>query len=340
MTARPSANDAHESTSSEAGADPAATEHGADVVQEVPSPGEATVAVTENDAAPVEEAAGRPAVQVEAAQPPLAPVTASQTLPSESPKPWWQRAWAVLGAVVGIVGAVTGVISIVPLLVRDVTTPDSLAVTAESADAELAPVFAVPIGADWSDFPTSSGACSQEQQAWLDDVGTRLTERFMVSVGNRASEGATLSLKDFRGQGETASTSSEAVAVVCDRGGTGGSSMRAARVDPASGRTAVYAQADPSLPDNPLVFNLAPGESGDFALLVQSSADFTGDLVFTVSVGSESWTAVLPVDGGVSVPGLAAQRFTISEGGLACVGTEPCDPHEVLQDLMLASGKV
>lgn len=260
--------------------------------------------------------------------------------PAQPRRPWWQRAWAIFGAVVGIVGAITGVIGILPLLFRDVTTPESLTVAVESADAELAPVFAVPIDTDWSSFPAAVGSCTQEQLAWLDGAGRRLAERYLVSVGNAASEGAMLSLKDFRGEGQGASTPAQAVAVICDQTGSGGSALRAARVDPASGRTAVYAQADPSLPDNPLVFNLAPGESGDFALLVQSSADFDGELVFTASLGSKTWTVTLPVNGGVSASGVAAQRFTVVDGRLACVGPDPCDPDQVLTELLVASGRV
>lgn len=274
-------------------------------------------------------AVGEP-VALSAASPPPAP---------ESPrkKRWWQHAWAVIGVVVGIVGAVTGVISILPIIFRDATDPESLNVSVESADAEFAPVFAVPLLADWASFPTATRACSAEQLAWLQSEGIPLRERYLVTVGNAAQEGATMSLAKFRGEGSVGGPAT-AVAVVCDQTGAGTPAMRAARIDPATGAGAAYVLPDPSLPSNPLVFNLAPGESGQFALLVQSSAAFTGDLVFTGSVGKQTWQETLPLKGELDLPGVAEQRLAVVDGVLSCEGDMECDPAEVLAALVEAAG--
>jgi hypothetical protein len=255
--------------------------------------------------------------------------------PAPEPKPWWRRTWALASAAIGIIGAVTGVVGVVPLLFRDATTLDSLTVSAATAESELAPVFAVPVTADWAAFPTSDAACDAAQLAWLQAEGTALTQRYLISVANVAAEGAMLSLKDFRGSGEAAAVPVSHIAVICDRTGAGESGIRTALLDPATGRTAVYVQPNPDLPDNPLVFNLAPGENGQFALLVRSSADFSGRLVFTAALGAQTREVELPIDGG-DIIGTGATRFTVVDGRLACVGDAPCVPQDVVAALLAA----
>ncbi len=255
-------------------------------------------------------------------------MTEAAAAPS-SRAPWWRRTWALVSAAIGVIGAVTGVIGVWPLLVRDATSLDSLTVAVESAESELAPVFAVPLEAEWSSFPESAERCDAGQLDWLEANGERLARRHLVSVANVASEGAMLSLKGFRGDGEVTAPASH-VAVTCDLTGAGESGIRTAVVDAASGGIAVYVQPDPSLPDNPLVFNLAPGENGQFALLVQSSADFAGRIVFTESLGGQEREVELPLEGKVVLPGLVPERLTVSGGRLSCVSTSPCDADALI----------
>lgn len=262
--------------------------------------------------------------------------------PSSSPgakvnRRWWKHAWAVFGAVVGVVGAVTGVIGVVPFLFPDATRPESLTVRVTAVTDEFSPVYAVPLTTDWASFPISSGRCSSAQRSWLQREGTLLAGRYLVSVGNTAGDGATMSLSAFRGKGETGGPAG-AIAVVCDQSGAGAGNMRAAVLDPSTGQGAVYVQRDPSLPTNPLVFNLAPGESGQFALVVQSSAAFAGTLVFTGSIGEHVWQQELPVPGGVSVPGVAQQRLIVSDGSLTCEGQPGCDVRTIIAALVDESG--
>jgi len=252
-------------------------------------------------------------------------------------KPWWRHTWAAVSALVAVVGAITGIVSILPLIFRDATTLDSLTISAESIESDLSPTFAVPLTADWSSFPASSSVCDATQLSWLESNGMRLEERFLISVANAAKEGAMMSLKNFTGIGEVVAGPPTNVAVTCDQTGGGTSNLRAAQLDPATGRTAVYVQSDPSLPDNPLVFNLAPGENGQFAITLESSADFSGTIVFIEALGTETREVTLPI-GEVALPGTAPIRFTVKDGGLACVAVEDCVPADILTGLKAAAG--
>jgi hypothetical protein len=252
-------------------------------------------------------------------------------------KPWWRHTWAGVSAAVAVIGAITGVITIWPLIFANNTTLDSLTVSAESIESDPAPSFAVPLTADWESFPASASVCDAAQLAWLEANGTRLEERFLVSVANSASGGPMMSLKDFHGLGDVVAAPPTNVAVTCDQTGGGPSSLRSAKLDPATGLTAVYVQPDPTLPDNPLVFNLAPGENGQFAITLQSSADFSGAIVFVEALGTQTREVTLPI-GDVNLPGTAAIRFTVTGGNLACLGLESCVPDEVLATLKTAAG--
>lgn len=237
-----------------------------------------------------------------------------------------------------MLGTVTGVIGIWPLVFRNATSLDSLTVTVEPAESERVAVFAVPITAAWDTFPVSDSVCDGQQRTWLEENGTRLTERFLVSVSNTADDGAMLSLKDFRGDGEVGEPQPMHVAVTCDEAGAGASNLRSALIDPSTGRIGVYVQPDPALPVSPLVFNLAPGENGQFALSIRSSADFTGAIVFTEALGDDTRLVTLPIDGGLDVPGTAATRFTVQDGRLACEAVADCTPAETIDALLRAAG--
>ena len=244
-----------------------------------------------------------------------------------------------MSAIVAVLGAVTGVVGVMPILFRNATTLDTFTVSVESAEAQRVAVFAVPITAAWTTFPTSQDVCDDGQLAWLEEHGTRLFERFLVSVSNTADQGAMLSLKDFRGQGEVSGSAPTHVAVTCDQAGAGASTLRSASVDPSSGRVGVYVvESDPGIPPSPLVFNLAPGENGQFALNIRSSADFVGSIVFTEALGDESRVVTLPLDGGLAVPGTAPIRFTVEGGELACAGVEGCTPADTIAALVRAAG--
>jgi hypothetical protein len=244
-----------------------------------------------------------------------------------------------VSAIVAVVGAVTGIVSIVPLVFRNATTLDSLTVAVQPAESQRVAVFAVPITAAWDTFPVSESVCDAPQLAWLEANGSRLAERFLVSVSNTADDGAMLSLKDFRGEGEVSVPNPLHVAVTCDQAGAGASNLRSALIDPATGGIGVYVAPEPNAPVNPLVFNLAPGENGQFALNVRSSADFSGTIVFTEALGDDSRVVSLPIDGGVNAPGTAATRLTVRDGRLACeAALADCTAANTIAALLRAAG--
>lgn len=257
--------------------------------------------------------------------------TSKRAVPEPRNKPWWQQTWAIASAIVAVVGAVTGVIGVWPLIFRDATTLDSLEVSVEPADSPLAPVYAIPVDVDWSTFPTSSSVCDADQLRWLTANGEVLAERFLVSVANSAKEGALLSLKEFHGVGEVVPGPPTHIAVVCDQTGAGASNLRSARIDPGSGSLAAYQQNDPSLPDDPLVFTLAPGENGQFVLFVRSSAAFTGHLAFLAALGTDTRQVELPT-GQLELPALAPVAFVVRDGLLACEIPD-CDAATVIAGL-------
>lgn len=271
-----------------------------------------------------------------AATPP-APRPAAPTTGSAA-RPWWQRTWAIISAIVAVLGAVTGVVGIWPLVFRNTTNLDSLTVAVQPAESPRSAVFAVPITAPWNTFPTSESFCDDAQLAWLEANGRRLVERFLVSVSNTADDGAMLSLKDFRGDGTASDPDPLHVAVTCDQAGAGASNLRSALIDPSTDRIGVYVASDPAQPVSPLVFNLAPGENGQFALSIRSSADFAGSVVFTEALGDETRLVTLPIDDGLDVPGTAAIRFTVQDGGLVCDAVEDCTPNDTITALLRAAG--
>ena len=74
--------------------------------------------------------------------------------------------------------------------------------------------------------------------------------------------------------------------------------------------------------------------------MIQSSADFDGEIVFTSALGGQSWDVTLPLDQALSVPGVAPQRLVVAGSGLACAGADDCDPSEVIAQVLAAHGSL
>jgi hypothetical protein len=267
-----------------------------------------------------------------------APAASAEASPASDSAPPQRRrlslAAKVASAIIGVVGAVTGLVSILPIVFRDASSLDSLTVSVEPIESAAVQLFAVPLGAPWESFPVAEDVCSDDQLAWLHEHGAPMRERYLLEVTNTAKEGAMLSLKDFRGEGESGSPTEVSVAVLCDQSGVP-SQLRAASLDPSSGGSAKYEQNNPNIPDNPLVYNLAPGETGQIAFSVRSTQDFVGQIVVTVSLGADERDTVLPFGDELVVPGVAAApaRFTVTDGRLDCVLDPGCVPLDVLARL-------
>jgi hypothetical protein len=237
----------------------------------------------------------------------------------------------VISAAIGVIGAVTGVVSILPIVLRDASSVDSLVATVEPIESPLTHLFALPANADWESFPTSVEGCDTDQFDWLAERGTELHERYLLEVANSAKEGAMIALKDFRGEGEVSAAGEQLISVLCDQSGVT-SQLRAASLDPASGEPARYVQNNPNVPDNPLVYTLEPGETGQIALSLRSAFDFSGEVVVTVALGTEKKDVVLPFGDTLTVAGVSQDpaRFTVRGGVLSCIADEECVVEDVI----------
>lgn len=254
----------------------------------------------------------------------------------------WSTTTKVLSGVVAVVGAATGIFTIVQSVTRDASSFDTLSISATAVNAGETE-FALPLaqlGRD--DFPAGVHACSPEQLEWLNSHALQLDRRLRVDMRNFASEGAMLALVDFRAEPEAGmGTSSTHILVSCPVESTV-SVARAAllRVD-AQGDTARFrplpnSQSASSLPDVPVSWNLAPGESGVVDIKLASQQPLTGSLLVTVLSGREE--ADVPISGAAfDLPGLWKHGdvyLSVGETGLECVtetrgGPETCAESDV-----------
>ena len=251
--------------------------------------------------------------------------------------------WRVISALVAAISLVTGVIAVVPIFTRDATNFGSLRL--EAADYGAALEFGVPPTVDFTSFPSGvPGACDTAQQAWLESHGARIHTTVLIGLRNVASEGAMLSLNRFRGIGETVKTA-PLVKVVCDPTGGSADNLQAARLlisDPtqvAYFDKSAFGQTQEGIPDSPVAWNLAPGETGQIVMVFFPTASFTGRLQLTAMSGTESQE--FPISVGASdeltAPSLVrgGVAFLRVDGGLICLQIEgaetvPCDIANLL----------
>lgn len=282
------------------------------------------------------EAAPAEAIPAEAAPGPVAPNPRRNLL---------QRVGPVGRAISGLVATIsfiTGIIAVVPIFTRDATNFDSLRIEASALAGELE--FAVPTDAPFDAFPEGpAGACSAEQQAWLQANGRPIVTRYLVDLRNVASEGPMLALKQFRGTGESGQGAG-LIKVVCDPTGAGAGQLQYARLlvsDPtqiAYFDKSAYGQTAEGIPDSPVAWNLAPGETGQIVLALFPTAPFTGSLELTAVSGTEERQFAITVADGeeLALPGLVrgGLAYLQVDGGLRCLQIEgaervECEPSEL-----------
>jgi hypothetical protein len=246
---------------------------------------------------------------------------------TETPRPrertWWSLPIRIISGTVAVVGAVTGVISIVPILFPDSSGLGSLSVTA-GADDSAPHEFALPFAALDSGFPIADVPCSGDQLAWLDEHATSIQRHFMIDMRNSASDGAMLALIDFRADVEYDASAATDVLVVCPTD-TASATVKAAAlaVDDrkATARFSALTAAGQPVPEIPVAWNLAPGETGRLQIVLTGERGTSGDLVVTALVGGDENT--VPIDGpGFQLPGLwqaGAAYLRVGSAGLECV---------------------
>lgn len=229
----------------------------------------------------------------------------------------------VIGGLVAAVSFVTGIIAVVPILTRDATNFDSLRLESSPLAGDLE--YAVPAAADFSGFPQgAAGVCDPAQQAWLEANGQPITTAYLVDVRNVASEGPMLALTRLRGIGESGSEPA-LVKVVCSPTGASAVGLQAARLLVSDAAQIAYfdksafGQTAEGIPDSPVAWNLAPGETGQFALSLFPTQSFAGRLDFTVISGTDQRDFVVVEE--ISLPGLVrgGLSYLVVDGGLACI---------------------
>lgn len=249
----------------------------------------------------------------------------------------WSMTIKLLSAVVAVVGAVTGVVSVVQVLTRDTSSANTLSVTSTVADTGAAE-FALPLSEIDSDFPASAAPCGREQLDWLNKRAIPLERRLRITMRNNASEGAMLALVDFRANVEMkTSPSATHILVVCPTDApTTAARAASLQVDDAKAtarfRVLRSSQQTQAVPDVPVTWNLAPGETGVIDIELAAERGTTGTLVATMLAGrSES---VVPIQGSAfELPGMwrhGLSYFTIGTTGFECVEdaaneTLPCN---------------
>ncbi len=244
----------------------------------------------------------------------------------------------VIGGLVAAISFVTGIIAVVPIFTRDATNFDSLRLEGTVLDRYLE--YGVPMSVDLTDFPQGSpGVCDPAQQAWLESRGQAITTTFLIDVRNVASEGPMLALKNVRGVGDQAGDP-PLLKVVCDPSGASSVNLQAARLLISDAAQVAYfdksafGHTQEGIPDSPVAWNLAPGETGQFALTILPTQGFTGQLALTAISGTDEREFTILEE--ITVPGLvrAGLTYLMVDGGLNCLridGAEriPCEIGEL-----------
>ena len=213
------------------------------------------------------------------------------------------RTWAVIGAAIGIVGAVTGVISIMPILAANGSGVDDLRLTA-TPYPEAATEWALPVGTDLSTYPATPGeGCTEDRRAWLQERATPIHRTLLLDLRNVANDGPMLSVSDVRIDGERFPGRETAVLVICDPASVPPTSLEAAMLDASTPKSVAVFSAEAygiqqeGLPDLPVTWNLAPGETGLVVLRVGSTVAYDGTLTVGVVDAGKKTELQISVDG-------------------------------------------
>jgi hypothetical protein len=174
--------------------------------------------------------------------------------------------------------------------------------------------------------------------------GQQITTRYVIDMRNAASEGAMLALKQFRGVGE-AGTGAGLVKVLCDPTGAAAGQVQVARLlvsDPAQVAyfdKSAYGESVEGMPDSPLAWNLAPGETGQLVLALFPTTPFTGHVELTAVSGAEEQQFTLPLGEAeqITLPALVrgGMAYLQVDAGLHCQRIEgservACDLADLL----------
>ena len=260
------------------------------------------------------------------------------------PRAWWKVPVAIGGAVVSVIGALWTFYEIKDEFFADTSRHSSVTIAVQPYPA-TATEFAVPVTTDFGDFPDSDGTCSETQRTWLAEAGHAITSRLIVDLRNTASEGAMVVVKDFSVTGTRTTDDERYLRVICDSAPTPVTPLRSARLDATTPQGVAVLSANAfgatsdGLPDTPVAWNLAPGETGQLVIRVFSRAAVTGELVATVLVGESAQMTTVQGASITTLPLVDDGATYLNAGeGLRCVRetddqTTECDLQDVVAQL-------
>jgi hypothetical protein len=250
-----------------------------------------------------------------------------QPSPPERPR---RRIAPIVGAVATGLSLIIGVIAIVPILTQNTSGVDKLAVTVEPYRPGDILLYAIPMDAIDELPPGEGDACSADRLAWLDANAAPVDGYYFVTITNKATSGNVIGFSNIVGVGESTAPAAGAVVIECDQNSA--NRIAPALVDASSGLPAYYdrSRMDDAgeNPETPMIYNLAPGETGQFVLLVVSSEAFSGAIGYTVTSGSDRTMKTFDLGETVELPGTRPVRPTVVLAGdpfWACVTSQPIE---------------
>jgi len=248
--------------------------------------------------------------------------------------------------VIGIVGAITGVISIWPIITANASGLDDLRLTA-TPYPETATEWALPVGSDLTTYPGAGAeGCTEDRQQWLEANATQIHRSLLIDMRNVADSGPMLSVSDVRIEGERYPHGETTVLVVCDPATTPPQPLEAAMLDASSGSSVAVFSAEAygiqqeGLPDLPVTWNLAPGETGLVVLRVGSAVGYDGALTATVVDAGRTTDVEVAVEGidALAAPALVELGQVHLRAGSALTCIDERDPEAVCDAAILVAG--
>jgi hypothetical protein len=226
--------------------------------------------------------------------------------------------WTILvGSIVAVLGLVAAILGPLPDLFRDRTEPSSL--TIESTNSREVTQFVLPVDAPLEEMPyEDSPGCSESALKWLDQHGVRRPRSYLMSIRNKAADGAMLSVKNVRVIEKQEIDPEPSIIVDCPSAGLGDTAVLNINLD--KDEPALLVDQD-SNKEQPFAFNLQPGEEGHIDLrLSATSVGYSGRVIADVSSGDETSQVSLALDdsaGRFNRPGLGevAGQFEVSPYG-------------------------
>lgn len=258
----------------------------------------------------------------------------------------WGRVWTVIAAVIGVVGAITGVIGIWPIITANASGIDDLRLTASPYPASVTE-WALPVATDLSTYPAAGGeGCTEERRQWLASRATQIHRSLLLDMRNVADSGPMLALSDVRIEGERFPHGETAVLVVCDPATTPPRPLEAAMLDASSSNSVAVFSAEAygiqqeGLPDLPVTWNLAPGETGLVVLRIGSSVGYDGALTVGVVDAGQTTDVTVVVDGvdALVAPALVELGIVQLRAGATLTCVDERDADAVCDAAALISG--